>query len=143
MVAPQNVACGKDAMVTPRSNKDGKWNVRFGLGDWAFSPRRSAMKAAFSEDLGRKKMLAFELAVSPEAGTRNPSRASAFSIMHASGPSLFTGKFSAGVKFFKDTTNDSRTKRFHMCSGMRTPHHIPRTNARIGTSDKVRGGGRH
>ena len=54
-VVAYNVAGGNLAIIFAISCKDGKWKVGRGLGVSKFKPLKSAIKAAFSVVLGRRK----------------------------------------------------------------------------------------
>ena len=79
IVVPQRVPGGNVAMRDPMSCNEGSLKRGRGSGDLVLTPRRSAIKQAFSLLLGRRKAFALEPTggKSRGSGTRKPSLLSA------------------------------------------------------------------
>jgi hypothetical protein len=57
MVVPHREDGGCEERIRPMCVREGRENVGFGIGDKVLIPLRSAIKAAFSVDLGRRNAL--------------------------------------------------------------------------------------
>lgn len=107
MVVPQRVPGGKVAMRAPMSCKDGNLKRGSGSGERVLTPRKSAIKQAFSVLLGRRNALALGPMSGKfsGSGTRNPSLLSAFRSVCVMLLGALTVKGARGMKALSSVTN--------------------------------------
>ena len=126
MVVAHSVDGGKRSMMLPISSSRGSVNLGLGSRESAFTPLRSAMKAAFSLDFGRRKALLLDGVRCCKCcgkGKRNWSLWRAWLVI-GFGSRGSNGAF--GVKVWSLVTNSGGTNVSQMSFGMGKEPHLPR-----------------